>query len=136
MAEDGLLFNNERCFYKRGITKLDFGIVLGRAYCKAMGYNIDDFVSDTKFDDVNNPYCLLLADDNFLSSDNNLYMNEKEISKKTVSDALERLAKRYSITTEWNAIKVIQPSDLPLRPAGGAVGQTGDHRTLFSQNGI
>ena len=113
MAESGLLFNNERCFYKRGITKLDFGIVLGRAYCNATGYNIDSFTSDTKFVDVNHPYCLLLADNDILTSDNELYINEKEISKQTVSDALDKTAEKCGVLPEWNGIKVIKPSSAP-----------------------
>ena len=121
MYKKGLLFNNEMCFYKRGITRLDFGIVLGRAYCNATGYSIDRFTTDTKFADVNNPYCLYLSDNGILTSTNALgytngwghilYLNEKEITKKDVSDALDKAAEKCGVLTEWNSIKVIQPTD-------------------------
>ena len=115
MYKKGLLFNNEMCFYKRGITRLDFGIVLGRAYCNATGYSIDRFTTDTKFTDVNNPYCLYLSDNGILTSTNalgyNLYLNEKEITKKDVSDSLDKAAEKCGVLTEWNGIKVIQPTD-------------------------
>ena len=114
MYKKGLLFNNEMCFYKRGITRLDFGIVLGRAYCKTTGYDIDSFTTDTHFVDVNNPYCLYLSDSGILTSSDalgyNLYLNEKEITKKVVSDALDKAAKKCGVLTEWNNIKVIQPT--------------------------
>ena len=115
MYKKGLLFNNEMCFYKRGITRLDFGIVLGRAYCNATKYSIDRFATDTHFVDVNNPYCLYLSDNGILTSSNalgyNLYLNEKEITKKDVSDALDKAAEKCGVSTEWKNTKVIQPTD-------------------------
>lgn len=117
MYKSGLLFNNDMCFYKRGITRLDFGIVLGRAYCDAVGYSIDRFTSDTHFRDVNSPYCLYLSDNGILTSTDalgyNLYINEKDITKKEVSDALDRAAEKCGVLTEWNSIRVIQPSYAP-----------------------
>ncbi|MBQ8941402.1 MAG: hypothetical protein IJ062_06140 [Firmicutes bacterium] len=115
MYKKGLLFNNEMCFYKRGITRLDFGIVLGRAYCNATEYNLDEFFTETKFVDVNHPYCLYLSDNGILTSSNalgrNLYLNEREISKQVVSDALDKAAEKCGVLTEWKNTKVIQPTD-------------------------
>ena len=108
MAADKLLYNNELCFFDRGITKLDFGIVLGRAYCKAIDYNIDNFTSDTHFVDVNHPYCLYLADKGILSSDNDLYINEKAISQSTVFSALNKTAADNHILTEWSKVRKIR----------------------------
>lgn len=109
MAAENLLYNNERCFYKRGITRLDLGVVLGRAYCKATGYNIEDVDLDEKYVDVNDPYCLLLDDMGVLGSDTELYINEKELTKKEVADALERVADECGVLTDWNKIKIIKP---------------------------
>ena len=111
MTADKLLFNNELCFFDRGITKLDFGIVLGRAYCKAINYNIDNFTSDTHFVDVNHPYCLYLADKGILGSDNDLYINEKVISQRTVLSALNKTAADNRILTEWSKVKEIQDTE-------------------------
>jgi len=111
MTADKLLFNNELCFFDKGITKLDFGIVLGRAYCDAVGYSIDNFTSDTHFADVNTPYCLLLADKGILGSDTDLYINEKAISQATVLNSLDEIAKKYGILSRWNEVKEIEPSE-------------------------
>ncbi|MBQ8942075.1 MAG: hypothetical protein IJ062_09580 [Firmicutes bacterium] len=111
MAADKLLYNNELCFFDRGITKLDFGIVLGRAYCRAVNYNIDNFTSDTHFVDVNHPYCLYLADKRILGSDNDLYINEKAISQSTVLSALNKIAAENHILAEWSKVKEIQDTE-------------------------
>ena len=111
MAADKLLFNNEQCFYDRGITKLDFGIVLGRVLCKASNYDIDNYISNTHFVDVNHPYCLLLADSGILTSDNDLYINEKAISQTTVLNSLDSAAKKYGVLSKWNSVKEISISD-------------------------
>ncbi len=111
MAADKLLFNNELCFFDKGITKLDFGIVLGRALCTATGYNIDNFTSDTHFVDVNHPYCLYLADKGILGSDNDLYINEKAISQSTVLSALNRTAADSYILAEWSKVKKIRNTE-------------------------
>lgn len=111
MYRKQLLFNNEMCFFKNGITKIDFGIILGRAYCNATGFDIDIYTFDNKYQDINNPYCILLANMDVLKSDNDLFVNEKELSKKTVSDALDKAAEKCGVLTEWNNIKVIQPTD-------------------------
>ena len=111
MADDKLLFNNELCFFDKGITKLDFGIVLGRAYCRAVNYNIDNFTSGTHFVDVNHPYCLFLADKGILGSDNDLYINEKAIYQRTVLSALNKTAADNHILTEWSKVREIQDTE-------------------------
>lgn len=111
MISEKLLYNNECCFYKQGISKLDFSIVLGRTYCKASNYIIDDFKTNTKFEDVNNPYSLLLSDIGILNSETNFYANENELTKKVVSNALDKMAEKCGVLSEWNSIKVIQPTD-------------------------
>ena len=113
MYKEQMLFNNEMCFFKRGITKLDFGIVLGRMYCKDIGYDIDKFSAENKYVDVNNPYCLLLDKNNILTSNGQLYLNEKEISKKTVYNALNRIAIENNLLSEWSEIRIIQYADTP-----------------------
>ncbi len=113
MYKEQMLFNNEMCFFKRGITKLDFGIVLGRMYCKVIGYDIDKFSAENKYVDVNNPYCLLLDKNNILTSNGQLYLNEKEISKKTVYNALNRIAIENNLLSEWSEIRIIQYADTP-----------------------
>ncbi len=134
MYKKDLLFNNEMCFFKKGITRLDFGIALGRAYCDAVNYNIDQFTTDTHFDDVNNPYCLYLFDNDILFlSDNkslddlylesigiyvspnsynetgyNLYICEQAITQKTVFNALNKIAFNNHILSEWSKIRSVQ----------------------------
>ena len=111
MISENLLYNNECCYYKQGISKLDFSIVLGRAYCKAGNYIIDDFKTNTKFDDVNNPYSLLLSDIGILESNTKFYVNENELTKKVVSDALDKMAEKCGVLTEWKNTRVIQPTE-------------------------
>ncbi len=111
MADKQLLFNDELCFFNEGITALDFNIVLGRMYCQAENYNIDHFVSGTQINELNNPYCLLLADKNILSGNNDLYINKKIISQNVVANALDKIAVENRILTEWSKVKEIQNTE-------------------------
>ncbi len=111
MAADKLLYNNELCFFDKGITKLDFGIVLGRAYSKTMVYNVGNYTPKAHFADVNNPYCVFLADKGILGSDNDFYINEKTISQREIFNELNKIAVHNRVFSEWRKVREVRDTD-------------------------
>ena len=109
MAAEKLLFNNEMCFYDHGITKLDFGIAAARAFCVAVGYDIENYKTETEFVDVKTPYCMLLTDMGVLSyvPDSDLFIHEQALTQGAAAQALDLLAEKCGVSDEWAAAKTL-----------------------------
>lgn len=65
-TDAGLLYNNSNCRYKDNISRQDFAVLAVEAYCKSLGKEVDEYVSENnitldfdKFEDTQNAYILL-----------------------------------------------------------------------------
>lgn len=112
LTENGLLYNNSKCFYNNGITREDFCILAVESFFKAQDMDIDEYLSNNnivldfeKFDDTDNIYILLaneLGIAKGMSQD--IFAPKEKITRQQAAVMLNNMARLAGL--EENATKV------------------------------
>ena len=117
-TDAGLLYNNSNCRYQANISRQDFAVLAVEAYCKSLGKEVDEYVSENditldfeKFEDTQNAYVLLANELGILSgTSDTTFSPDRGITRQEAAVMLNNLAELSGLSPNSEQVDFVDDS--------------------------
>lgn len=117
-TEAGLLYNNSNCRYTANISRQDFAVLAVEAYCKSLGKEVDEYVSENnitldfdKFEDTQNAYILLANKLGILSgTSDTTFSPDRGITRQEAAVMLNNMAELSGLSPNSEQVDFVDDS--------------------------